>query len=80
MNGQGDILEFLFMHDENQTSNAIDKLLSIVIQSKRYEINEIFSVYNASKNEYKQDQKWSIDAISFYGWQQTQQIFCFVNS
>ena len=28
---------------------------------------------------FKQDQKWSIDAISFYGWQQTQQIFCFVN-
>ena len=59
MNGQGDILEFLFMHDENQTSNAIDKLLSnIVIQSKRYEINEIFSVYNASKNEYK---KWILE-------------------
>ena len=60
MNGQGDILEFLFMHDENQTSNAIDKLLSnIVIQSKRYEINEIFSIYNASKNEYKK--KWILE-------------------
>ena len=26
----------------------------------------------------QQDQKWSIDAISIYGWQQTQQIFCLI--
>ena len=26
----------------------------------------------------QQDQKWSIDAILFYGWQKSQQIFCLI--
>ena len=55
MNGQGDILEFLFMHDENHSSYDIDKslyqilLFYPIVKSMKYQPHMI--LYILHENE-----------------------------